>query len=907
MKEYYIGIDYGTSTSCVGIYMNGAVQIAPNKLGERITPSIVCFTEQNKVLVGEETINQKMDQFNKIIYEVKRFIGLSYEEFVEMKYNQNLNYEVVNQNGFPKIKININGKESFYSPEEISSLIIKKMVKCAEDFIEEVDKGVKIDKAIITVPAHFNEQQRESVKWAARQAGIEITRIINEPTAAALAYGIGKKLIPENKASNKYKRIGTLTNSVFPTDDADVAPLAIESKKSSEDAIVFDLGGGTFDITLLNISKNIQGQINFEILGTDGDIHLGGSDFDTKLIDYCINEFCEQTGNTVENVRQNKKSCKRLKIKCENAKKLLSISKETIINIENFIDNKDLFVRITRDHFDDLCKDLYDRIEKIIKNILDDLGKVYSEIDDIILVGGASRMPGIKNLLSRLFGESKIRDSLNPDEAVAYGATLESAKIEEKNRIDFNLQDIIAYKLGVASANPDPNDTNGELMYAILRRFTKIPNSNQKKFKVNITKEFPNIQLKIYEGNDKYVKNNKLLRTINIDNLNTLGVIEYDVKFDIDANGQLTVNIIIDSLKKNHEEIIKSNITHGFLDLEKKKVKICKSQQMSTLNEVVELIKISKKNLSLACGINIKLNNLNDCCLNYEKLVEYYMEFINDNESVCEKVYLYTKELFTYYIERLKLKNNGEKNIKNIIQKIKQYMSNLISTLGYIEDLLDMFTEIQNYSSLKNEYYEIFVNYMELLNKEGLQKKGDQKFSRYYSKLYFESAFYSIKKYIKENDLLNIDKSIRDRFEKAKKINQEELKKVNNFTEFIEKKVKEGKFLFGKTGFTIIAQKINKFERDMNSLTIEEVQEILDIFKNMADSFDKKENSIGEAYCISNIIIINNMFFQKGYEQLWSYINRLKTILFTRQDENYDWINTVKEIIKLIESGNKND
>jgi hypothetical protein len=144
---------------------------------------------------------------------------------------------------------------------------------------------------------------------------------------------------------------------------------------------------------------------------------------------------------------------------------------------------------------------------------------------------------------------------------------------------------------------------------------------------------------------------------------------------------------------------------------------------MSTLNEVVELIKISKKNLSLACGINIKLNNLNDCCLNYEKLVEYYMEFINDNESVCEKVYLYTKELFTYYIERLKLKNNGEKNIKNIIQKIKVYMTNLISTLGYIEDLLDMFTQFRDYNSLKNEYYEIFVNYIELLNKEGLQKK----------------------------------------------------------------------------------------------------------------------------------------------------------------------------------------
>ena len=248
--------------------------------------------------------------------------------------------------------------------------------------------------------------------------------------------------------------------------------------------------------------------------------------------------------------------------------------------------------------------------------------------------------------------------------------------------------------------------------------------------------------------------------------------------------------------------------------------------------------------------------------------------------------------------------DNGEKNIKNIIQKIKKYMSNLILTLGYIEDLLDMFTEIRDNSFLKNEYYEIFVNYMELMNNEGLQKKGGQKFSRYYSKLYFENAFYSIKKYIKEYDILNIDKSIRDRFEKAKKINEEELKKVNNFTEFIEKKVKEGKFLFGKTGFTMVAQKISKFEKDMNSLSVEEVQEILDIFKNMADSFDKKENSIGEAYCISNIIIINHMFFKKGYNQLWSYINRLKTIFFTRQDENYDWINTVKEIIKLIESEN---
>ena len=327
-KEYYVGIDYGTSNSCVGIYMNGTVQIAPNRIGERTTPSIVSFTNQNngRAFVGEETLSQKIDNFQNTIYEVKRFIGLSYEDFIEEGYDKNLNYDVINKDGIPKIKVNIDGNDVYYSAEEISSFIIKKMVQCAEDFIAQTEPGIKLKKAIITVPAHFRDDQKNGVKNAAKLAGIEIPRIINEPTAAAIAYGVGHNLVPENEKKEGLKRVTTLYTSVVKTaGDSGEAPLAIErlKTKSEESAIVFDLGGGTLDITLLKIRKNNEGLINFEVERTDGNTHLGGSDFDNKLIDFCIKDFCKKTGNKEENIRQDKKICKRLKIKCENAKKLL--------------------------------------------------------------------------------------------------------------------------------------------------------------------------------------------------------------------------------------------------------------------------------------------------------------------------------------------------------------------------------------------------------------------------------------------------------------------------------------------------------------------------------------------------------------------------------------------------------
>ena len=909
-KDYHVGIDYGTSNSCVGIYMNGTVQIAPNKIGERITPSIVCFTEDNKgkALVGEENLNQKLDYYKNTIYEVKRFIGLNYEEFIEEDYGRNLNYEIVNQDGIPKIKVNLNGSDMYYSAEEISSLIIKKMVQCAEDFIAETEPGIKLTKAIITVPAHFRDDQKNAVKNAAKLAGIDVPRIINEPTAAALAYGIGHNLSPEI-SNPSLKKIKTLHNSVVKKDgDAGEAPLAIEimKSKSQENAIVFDLGGGTLDITILNISKNSEGIINFEVESTDGDTHLGGSDFDNKLIDFCIKDFCIKTGNKEEMVRQDKKSCKRLKIKCENAKKLLTVTQQTIINIENFYGKDDLFLTITREKFDELCKDLYIKIRDLIYQVMEDIGKSPSDIDEVILVGGATRMVGVKDLLHRIFGEGKVKNNLDPDEAVAFGATMEAAKMEEKDKIDFVLQDITAYKLGIATENKDPNDKkeNGDKMYSIIKKFSKIPSSSEKTFEIELNQNYPNIDIRIFEGNDNYIKNNTSLGVMHVDNINRLGKIEYKVKFSVDVNSQLTVTITIDSLGIKKEEIIKK-VTHAYVDNKKKKIKICKNKNLQPFSILLESIKMSKQKLSESFNIQNKLENLKDCCQNIEKIIEHYMQFIKDNESIYEKIYTNTKELFGYYIELIKLDINKKDEIKEIVQKIKQYMNNLITQVGYSEELLEDFTEIQQREELKNVFYEIFINYMELMNEQGLIKKKYEKFSRYYSKLYFEREFYTCKKYVKENDILKIDKSLRERYEELKKKNEEELKKVNSFANFIEQKVKSGKFMYGKTGFTIVGKKIEEYEKDISSLSIDDLREILDIFQSMVDSFDKKDNSIGEAYCLFHLIYINNKIFKKGYDDLFKYLERLKSILFSKDDEEYDWIKEAKIIIKELEQQKK--
>ena len=276
------------------------------------------------------------------------------------------------------------------------------------------------------------------------------------------------------------------------------------------------------DITLLNIRKNINGILSYEIDALNEYDHLGGRIFDNKLIEYCLKQFCLETGNKEENVRKDKRAYKRLKTKCEKAKELLIFSKEeAIIYIDNYFGKNNLCIKITRDKFDQLCKDIYDKIKELILGFLDDIPKNINDIDDIILVGNSARISGVRNCLKTLFGEEKIKDYLNPEEVVCYGATIEASKMEKEDKANYDLKDINEYNLGIEIINPDVNDAkkNGNLLYTIIKKHSKIPSFNEGKFRCETNKDFPKILINIYEGNDKYINKNKYLGKICIDNL----------------------------------------------------------------------------------------------------------------------------------------------------------------------------------------------------------------------------------------------------------------------------------------------------------------------------------------------------------------------------------------------------
>jgi len=350
------------------------------------------------------------------------------------------------------------------------------------------------------------------------------------------------------------------------------------------------------------------------------------------------------------------------------------------------------------------------------------------------------------------------------------------------------------------------------------------------------------------------------------------------------------------------EEEIKNNITHALADKTSKKIKILKSKELTPMVSINSTLMESMNKLQESKTAEEMIKNLGNCIKLQEDKINNYVVFLHDNETAHEYVYTSTKELFNFYIDLFKLKQNEKVNTAEIITKIKEFMKNLIGAIGYLEDLLEMLTALKTIYC-NNEFYEIFVNYMDLLNSEALSKK-EKKYGRYYSKLYFERVFYDVRKYISDKDLEEMDEKIKIKFLEQKKLNIEEVNKINSFTELIEKRMKEGKFTFGKTGYTVIGKKIERFEEDMESLTTEELQEVLDIYENMASSFDKSKYSIGELYCLGNIIYINSQIFNRGYEKLYKDINRFETILQNNENANQDWIDSIKDIIEEIKGKN---
>ena len=505
-------MDLGTIYSCVGIWKNTKIVIIPNDIGERTTPSVVCFTE-NERLIGKAAKNNNKNYKNKI-YDSKRLIGRNFEDKEiqeDMKYWP---FKVIkDNNNKPLFEVEYKKEKVTFYPEQISAMILSKLKNNAEAFC-----GCEIKDAIITVPAYFNDIQRQCTKIAGKIAGLNVIRIINEPTAAAIAYGL------DNNEEEKY-------------------------------ILVFDFGGGTLDVTILLLNKNI-----FEVKSTCGNSHLGGNDLDNELIKYCINEF--NNTNYID-LSYNKRAINRLKKECESLKILLSASLETSIELANIVDGEDLNLTITRFEFENICQKYFDECFVIIEKALKDANLKKEEIDDIVLVGGSSRIPKIQEMITIYFGKNPHKE-INPDEAIASGAAILGAtiidNINDDKIKDLKIIDITPLSLGIGLVN-------GE-MDVIIPKNTTIPckkTINYRTVKDNQKK----IVLKIYQGEREFSKNNIYLGKCVLNNIppKPKGNILIQVTFSIDINGVL--NVLAIEKSGGIEKTIVLNMIYNGLNEEK--------------------------------------------------------------------------------------------------------------------------------------------------------------------------------------------------------------------------------------------------------------------------------------------------------------------------------------------------